>query len=56
MLEAKDFHSFGDAIIKKMIAEIADARGGIVASKPLAATCTRTASLIEFTAIRKSWC
>jgi hypothetical protein len=24
-MEAKDFHSFGDAIIKKMIAEIADA-------------------------------
>lgn len=26
VLEAKDFHSFGQAIIKKMIAEIADAR------------------------------
>src|SRR5512143_1395723 len=27
VLEAKDFNSFGEAIIKKMIAEIADARG-----------------------------
>jgi len=27
VLEAKDFSSFGEAIVKKMIAEIADARG-----------------------------
>jgi len=27
VIEAKDFSSFGQAIIKKMIAEIADARG-----------------------------
>jgi hypothetical protein len=29
VLEAKDFNSFGQAIIKKMIAEIADARPGV---------------------------
>ena len=30
VLEAKDFNSFGQAIIKKMIAEIADARQGAI--------------------------